>query len=299
MWTKENINSLQGKTAIVTGANSGIGFQTALALYEAGAHVVVATRNNANAAHAIEEMKKRNGSGSLETGVIDLASLDSVHAFADSFRSRHSKLDILINNAGVMIPPAATTAEGYELQFGINFVGHFSLTGLLYPALASTHRARIVTVTSLAYTSGSIDFANLRLEKEYDAQREYSQSKLADIMFAIELQDRITAKADTVLSLAAHPGVTKTELSRNMTKEAYDNAVAYFGELMTSEQGALSTLFAATSPLAIPGALYGPDADGGLRGYPAKATIATNALDKTIAGKLWAITEKATGIKFL
>lgn len=181
MWATNNIALQKRKTIIVTGANSGIGFQTALALYGKEVHVIVACRSLQNAEDAINEIKKQDGEGTLEPGLIDLSSLQSVKQFADDFKQNHTKLDILVNNAGVIIPPASKTAEGFELQFGINFLGHFALTGLLYPMIQNTPHSRIVTLTSLAYTLGNIDFDNLRLEKEYDANREYSQSKLADL----------------------------------------------------------------------------------------------------------------------
>lgn len=298
MWTKENIDTQNGKTAIVTGANSGIGFQTALALYQNGAHVILACRNRNSAEKTIAAMEKYKGSGSLEEGIIDLASQQSVKDFADTFKSKHKSLDILINNAGVMIPPASKTQEGFELQFGINFLGHFALTGLLYSILRATANARIVTVTSLAYISGAIDFENLRLEKEYDAQREYSQSKLADLLFTVELQNRINSIGDNIYSLATHPGVTQTALSRNMNKQAYEDAIKQFGELMTAEQGALSTLYAAVANDVEKSGFYGPDQDGGLRGYPAKTEIMPNALDRLTARKLWDLAEEATGIMY-
>jgi NAD(P)-dependent dehydrogenase (short-subunit alcohol dehydrogenase family) len=197
-----------------------------------------------------------------------------------------------------MTPPQAFTADGYESQFGVNFLGHFALTGHLYPLIKKTKDSRIVTVTSLAYTQGNIDFDNLRSEKSYDAFREYCQSKLADLLFTIELQRRITAKGDGVLSLASHPGVTKTELGRHMSAEAIAVAVERLGPLMETEQGALPSLYAAVSKQVEGGKFYGPDADGGLRGYPAVTSILENALDKIAAKKLWEMAEAATGIVF-
>ncbi len=298
MWTKDNITSHQGKTAVVTGANPGIRFQAALALYQNGAQVIVACRNDTNAEKAIAEMENYKGTGSLEKAAVDLSSLQSVRDFANKFKSKHASLAILINNAGVMIPPASKTEEGLELQFGVNFLGHFALTGLLYPVLQATGHARIVTVTSLAYRSGIIDFGNLRLEKEYDAYREYSQSKLADLLFSLALQDQIDSTGDDIYSLAAHPGITQTELSRNMSTQAYDEAIKRFGELMTAEQGALPVLYAAVADEVEKGGFYGPDQDGGLRGYPTKTAIMLNVIDKSTPKKLWSFAEEVTGVRY-
>ena len=298
MWTKENIPSQSGKTAIVTGANAGIGFETALALYAAGAHVVLACRDLKKADEASSRIKQQGGTGTLEVALLDLASLESVKQFAVTFSQTHQELHLLINNAGVMIPPASKTTEGYELQFGINFIGHFALTGQLYPLLNATSGSRIVTLSSLAYLYGKIDFDNLKSEKDYDPMREYQQSKLADTLFSIELQRRITAKGDQVLSIAAQPGANKTELSRHMSDEAYTAAVERVGELMEPWQGALPSLYAAVSDEAKGGALYGPDQDGGYRGYPAQAEITENALDQTVAKRLWDFATQATGISY-
>lgn len=298
MWTKNDIPDQTGKTAIVTGANTGVGFETALALYEAGAHVVLACRNLDNAQLALTKIEEQKGKGTLETALIDLSSLDSVKQFAKTFIEKHQQLNLLINNAGVMIPPASKTAEGYELQFGVNFLGHFALTGYLYPLLNDTPGSRIVTLSSLAYLRGVIDFDNLKSEKDYDPMREYCQSKLADLIFSIELQRRITANNDQPVSIAAQPGANKTELSRHMSDEAFNAAVERIGELMEPRQGALPSLYAAVSAEVMGGELYGPDQDGGYRGYPALATITPNALDETVAQKLWSLAEQATGVHY-
>lgn len=298
MWTKQNISDQTGKTVIVTGANSGIGFETALAFYEAGARVVLACRNPDHAEQALIQLKQGPKPGTLETELLDLASLDSIRKFADWFRQHHAHLDVLVNNAGVMLPPARKTAEGFEWQFGVNFIGHFALTGLLYPQLKATSQARIVTVTSLAYQHGTIDFDNLKLEKPYDAGREYNQSKLANLLFAVELQRRINAAGDSIRSVAAHPGVSKTELSRHMTPNAYASALEQFGDLMEPWQGALPSLYAAVADRALGGGFYGPDQDGGLRGFPGQTAILPVALDESVAQRLWRLAEQVTGISF-
>jgi NAD(P)-dependent dehydrogenase (short-subunit alcohol dehydrogenase family) len=298
MWTKNNIPDLSGKTAIVTGANAGIGFETALALYEAGAHVTLACRDLEKATAALQKIQQHGGKGSLATGQLDLSDLAAVKTYAQSFLQQHQQLDILINNAGVMIPPASKTADGYELQFGVNFLGHFALTGYLYPLLKATPGARIVTVSSMAYLAGVIDFDNLRSEVSYDAMREYRQSKLADLILSVELQRRIVAAGDSVLSVAAQPGANNTTLSRHMDSSEFEAAVQRIGELMEPWQGALPSLYAAVASKAIGGALYGPDQDGGYRGYPAQSVITANALDETVAAQLWLLAEKVTGVRF-
>jgi len=239
MWTKKDITDQGGKTIIVTGANVGIGFETALALYEAGAHVIIACRTLAKAEDAISRLQTQERKGTLEGGRLDLSDMHSVKQFAASFLQHHTRLNVLINNAGVATPPAAKTSEGYELQFGVNFLGHFALTGCLYPLLKATPGSRIVTVSSNGYQSAVIDFENLKSEKDYDPMREYRQSKLADLVFSVELQRRIIAHGGKVLSIAAQPGANKTELTRHLTKEVIAAGVSRLGEFMEPWQGAL------------------------------------------------------------
>jgi len=298
MWTQKNIPAQTGKTMIVTGANTGIGYETALALYKAGAHVIRACRSIDNAQQTIARIQAHAGNGTLEAGVLDLSSLASVETFANTILQKHQQLHVLINNAGVMIPPASKTAEGFELQFGVNFIGHFALAGRLYPLLNATPGARIVSVSSMAYLRGVIDFDNLRSENSYDAMREYCQSKLANVIFAVELQRRINAGGGHVLAIAAQPGANKTDLARHMDEAAYAAAVERIGALMEPWQGALPSLYAATDARAIGGALYGPDEEGGYRGYPGQEVITRNALEEAVALRLWSLAEEVTGVHF-
>jgi NAD(P)-dependent dehydrogenase (short-subunit alcohol dehydrogenase family) len=298
MWTKNNMPDQTGKTVIVTGANAGIGFETALAFYEKGANVILTCRSLEKSEQTLQKMQQQPGAGTLETAVLDLSSLALVKQFAGDFIQKHRQLHLLINNAGVMIPPASKTTEGYELQFGVNFLGHFAVTGYLYPLLNATPGSRVVTLSSLAYLRGVIDFDNLRSEKDYEPMREYSQSKLADLIFSIELQRRIIVSGGQTMSVAAQPGANKTELARHMSEEAHRAAVARVGELMEPWQGALPSLYAATSGKAIGGRLYGPDKDGGYRGYPAEAIITPNALDESVTQRLWDFAEQATGVYY-
>lgn len=298
MWTKKDIPDQTGKIAIVTGANAGIGFETALGLYEAGAQVILACRNRESGEEACRAISRSKGSGFVEFALIDLSSLSSVRQFAEFFKTTHSQLDLLINNAGIMTPPATKTAEGYELQFGVNFLGHFALTGNLYDLLDRTLGSRIVTVSSLAYHYGSINFDNLKLELPFDPFREYCQSKLADLIFSIELQRRITAAGESSISVAAHPGVTISSLSRHMTADAIQGAIDSLGPMMETAQGALSVLYAAVATGVVPGGFYGPDSDGGLRGYPVITDVGDNARDEIVGRKLWNESEIAAKVKF-
>ncbi|WP_316828654.1 oxidoreductase [Pedobacter miscanthi] len=299
MWTNKNINNQSGRTFLVTGANSGIGYETTKALYEAGAHIIMACRDMDRAEEAAKSINSKNGTGSLEIAQLNLANLNAIKDFAEQIIKKHNKIDVLINNAGVMIPPASKTDDGFELQFGVNFMGHYALSAYLYPLLKQSPNSRIITVSSMAYLHGKIDFDNLKSERDYEPMREYAQSKLANILFTLELQRRIEAAGDTVVSIAAQPGANKTELSRHMSDVDYKAAVDRVGELMEPWQGALPSLYAAIAENAIPGRLYGPDQDGGYRGYPAESPITPNGTDETVAKQLWAYAEQVTGIKYL
>jgi len=299
MWLKKDIISQDGKTAIVTGANAGIGYETALALYQAGAKVIIASRDAGKAHLAIEKMKVTGGKGELDYIKLDLNSLKAVKEFSENFLSRYDRLDLLINNAGIMVPPEGKTEDGFELQFGVNFLGHFALTGYLYPLLKKTPGARVVSVSSGAqHYVHDIDLGNVRIEKSYDANREYASSKFAQMQFIIELQRRFEQLGDHVISVGAHPGVSETGLSKHMSREAYNNAIKQFGELMPASQGALSSLFAATSPEITGGAYYGPDGPNELQGYPAPAKVNEAAKNQVTAAYLWEYAEQATGIQF-
>jgi NAD(P)-dependent dehydrogenase (short-subunit alcohol dehydrogenase family) len=298
MWTKKDIPAQNGRTAIVTGSNAGVGFETALALYECGARVILACRNMKSAEEALAKMKEHKGAGSLEAAWLDLSSLQSVRQFSDKFAKENTRLDLLINNAGVMIPPASKTSEGFELQFGVNFLGHFALSSYMYPLLNVTTGSRVVTVSSLAYLRGAIDFDNLKSEKSYEPMREYAQSKLADLLFALEFERRIVAAHGQSISIAAQPGANNTELSRHMSRDAFAAAVERVGTLMEPWQGALPSLYAAVSRDAQGGKLYGPDQDGGYRGYPAEAVIAPHALDENLARRLWEFAQTVTGVQY-
>jgi NAD(P)-dependent dehydrogenase (short-subunit alcohol dehydrogenase family) len=292
-WTSENLIPQTGKNILVTGANSGIGYFAALALAKAGADVIVAGRNAERVEKAVSDIRAEDIEGTVETAIVDLASLASVRSFASKFLANHAKLDILINNAGVMMPPASKSEDGFESQFGVNFVGHFALTGLLYETLRNTPESRVVTLSSIAHRGAHIDFDNLKLEKPYDPRREYYQSKLANIMFTLELGRRVEAKGHSVLSVGCHPGFTTTELQRHV-----DPAMLQGLTFMETWQGSLPTLMAATAETVDQGAYFGPDGPGEMGGFPALGVIDDAALDEDVATKLWAIGETATGVSF-
>ena len=296
MWTKSNIPDLSGKIAIVTGSNTGIGFETAKALYAAGAQVTIAARDVEKAKNANQLIQSDTaGTGTLDYGKLDLANIGQVREFADLFMQKHTKLDILVNNAGVMVPPAAKTDDGFELQFGVNFMGHFALTGYLLPILKQTANARVVTLSSGAATLvDSIDFDNLRLEKSYDEWREYAISKLADILFSYELDRRFKNARMSAIAVAVHPGVTRTDLQRNIPDENLEGMFAAFDQVMDPWQGALPSLFAATDASVEGGKFYGPDGPKEYAGYPALSNHHTAAMnDEALAKRLWDYAENA------
>jgi NAD(P)-dependent dehydrogenase (short-subunit alcohol dehydrogenase family) len=286
--------NLSGKTAIVTGANTGIGYQTALDLYKKGAKVYVACRNKEKALNAIERMKADGGTGVLVYEQLDLASLNSVKTFAENVAKKETELHYLINNAGIMIPPQHKTEDGFEIQFGVNFVGHFALTGHLFNLLNNTKGARIVTVSSIAHRNAAIDFDNFKLEKEYSPWREYGQSKLADMIFTLELNKRLQASGSQVLSVAAHPGFSETDLQKYMDKDMLASL-----ELMTAKEGAQPTIAACLREEVKGGQYWGPDGYNEQKGKPALAKIDTAAQNETLNATLfdWAI--QATRVNFL
>ena len=291
-WITANLQSQKGKTILITGGNSGIGYYAALALAKVGADVVIAGRSAERIDYAVRDIRAEGIEGKIEAGIVDLASLKSVQEYADQFRTKYSRLDVLINNAGIMMPPAGTTEDGLESQFGVNFIGHFALTGRLYDLLKSTSGSRVVTLSSIAHRGAEIDFDNLRLEKPYDTRREYYQSKLADIIFALELGRRADAIGDGIVSVACHPGFTKTELQRHL-----DSAILDKMTFMDAWQGALPILVAATDDVKS-GDYFGPDGPGELGGFPALGLIDDAALDAAVAGRLWAVGQDVTGVAF-
>ena len=285
-----DVQDLTGQTAIVTGASSGIGLATAKALVAHGARVILAVRDEAKGRNAAKAMP---GPGGAEVAVLDLASLDSVRAFARDWSGQ--PIDLLINNAGVMIPPLSRTADGFELQFGTNHLGHFALTHLLLPNVTG----RVVTVSSSAHRYGRIVFDDLNWERRrYRAWRAYGQSKLANLLFTAELQRRLTEAGSPVLSMAAHPGYAATNLQSHSDRRLMEFAMGTLGNRLVAQDaasGALPTLYAATAEL--PGNTFvGPSGFGGLRGAPAPCARSRAARDAEVARRLWQVSESLTGV---
>ncbi|OUS35587.1 hypothetical protein A9Q94_11855 [Rhodobacterales bacterium 56_14_T64] len=282
------------KTAIVTGANTGLGYETALELYRQGMHVIVASRNPEKGREACERMQAAAPSsvGKTEFVQLNLSSLEAVKSFADWAKNRLERLDLLINNAGIMTPPPTTTDDGYEAQFGVNFVAHFALTGCLFALLEKTPGARVVSLSSRAHRGSVIDLANCALEKPYDPGREYAQSKLANLIFALEFDRRLRVSGHQLRSLAAHPGVSQTDLFRHIgpTPDGI--------KFMSAAEGAAPTVMAATLGTAQGGQYFGPEGPGEANGKPALAKISASALDATVNRNLWQWAQKATGVYY-
>ena len=302
-WTAAQIPALDGKTALITGANSGIGYQAALELARHGAHVLLGCRNAAKGADALARLLAAVPGAKAEVVELDVASLASVRAFAASFAARGVPLDLLINNAGVMaLPTRELTIDGFERQFGTNHLGHFALAGLLMPELLAAAAPRVVTVASIAHRTGKIEFDNLHGERKYTPREAYNRSKLANILFARELEKRARAANSKLVSIPVHPGVSRTNIIENGMaptglKAMVINAVAAL-VMQSDEAGALPTLYAATSPTAVGGEYIGPDGFLGVKGSPTVEQPKPQALDEDVAAKLWTVSEQLTGVVY-
>ncbi|HEU5473182.1 MAG TPA: oxidoreductase [Actinophytocola sp.] len=295
-WTADDVPSQIGRTAVVTGANSGIGFETARALAGRGAQVVMAVRNEAKGTEAIERIQDEYPDATLELRYLDLADLDTVREFAATVR----RVDVLINNAGVMMPPHSKTAQGYELQFGVNHLGHFALTALLFEDLRKGKDARVVTVSSRAHLNGRMHFDDLHGEHEYSRAGYYAQSKLANVVFGLELHRRLKASGSPIRSVLAHPGVAATNL-QNTGPTGLTKVVAQLGSRLKAqpaEMGALPVLYAATHPDVESGQFIGPDARNEQKGYPTVVEPLDAARDRGVARRLWEVSEELTGVRF-
>ena len=293
-WTCADIPDQSGRTALITGANSGLGLETARALAQRGARVVLACRSLAKAEAACQELGA-NGGGELIPLELDLADLVSVRRGAAAVAERWGAIDLLINNAGVMAPPRQLSAQGFELQFAVNHLGHFALTQQLLPVLRPG--ARVVHVSSGASYFGRIAFDDLQGEQRYDAWAAYAQSKLANMMTALELQRRLDVQGAKVLSIAAHPGLARTNLQPTSVAARGSKLEALAYKLMdplfqSAAMGALPQLYAATAPQAEPGGFYGPGGLGNLKGYPKACRIAPAALESEACSRLWSVSEQ-------
>src|SRR5229473_254377 len=296
-WTSDDVPGQHGRLAVVTGANTGLGFETARVLAARGASVVLAVRDTDKGKRAAARIAGPAPGADVMVQPLDLTSLESVRAAAGELRAKHPRIDLLINNAGVMFPPKQATGDGFELQLGTNHLGHFALTGLLLEQMLPVPGSRVVTVSSLAHRIGArINFGDLQSERSYSRVAAYSQSKLANLMFTYELARGLSGAATTTtIAVAAHPGLAGTELSR------YTPAIAAFSYALVSQKaamGALPILRAATDPGVLGGQYYGPRGLSGTRGYPKLAHSSGQSHDTALQRRLWTVSEELTGVTF-
>jgi len=302
-WTTADMSDQSGKVALVTGGNGGLGYETVKELARKHARVVLACRSIDKGNAAREQLLEQIPTATIEVMQLDLADLASIRRFAESFKANHDLLHILVNNAGVMATPRRTTADGFELQFGTNHLGHFALTGLLLDVLLKTPDSRVVSVSSIAEQMGSIKLDDLMGEKSYERWLAYGQSKLANVLFAYELQRKVSAVGASTISLAVHPGVAATNLrTKLMTRETplLHRIQSYFWETLRQsvEMGALPQLYAATASDVRGGEFYAPNGFLQRAGYPKKVRSSRRSYDETIAKQLWAVSEELTGVEY-
>lgn len=304
-WSILDIPDQSGKVAIVTGANSGTGYEVSKALASKGTEVILACRDVEKGESAVEKIKKEFPKSSLKVMVLDLAELSSVKNFSQLFRENYKSLDILCNNAGIMATPELKSKDGFELQLGTNHLGHFALTGFLMDRILKTPKSRIVNVSSSAHMSGKIDFDDLMKEKEYSRFSSYSQSKLANLLFSNELQRRLEAKGHSAISVGAHPGLTATNLATSgpgygrgrILKSIISFVTKLIGQ--SAAMGALPILYASTSIDVNGGDYIGPGGFRGIRGYPKKVESSKESHDQEVARKLWDISTELTKTKYV
>jgi NAD(P)-dependent dehydrogenase (short-subunit alcohol dehydrogenase family) len=297
-WTAERIPDQSGRLALVTGANSGIGLEAAKQLARHGAEVVIAVRNAAKGEAALREIRAFAPGATVSQSALDLADLDAVRAFAERFRAEHERLDLLINNAGVMAPPERVAAGPFELQFATNHLGHFALTGLLLDRVEPT-AGRVVTVSSGAHRIGRIAFDDLQSERSYGRWRAYGQSKLANLLFTFELDRRLRAAGSRIRATAAHPGYASTRLQTAVARGAERAVMPFVNRLLaqSAADGALPTLYAAVAD--VPGGSFaGPSGFGEQRGKPKLVKARATAHDEQVAARLWAISEHLTDVTY-
>lgn len=303
-WTADDVPDQTGKTFVVTGANSGLGFHTAQQLSRNGGHVILACRDLKKAEQTIARLRAADPDASLEAMELDLASLASIRSFSETFCDRHASLDVLCNNAGVMAIPLRRTTEGFEMQLGTNHLGHFALTGLLLERLLTTPRSRVVNVSSNGHKLGAIRFHDLQWQRGYGKWRAYCQSKLANLLFAYELQRRLEAAGAGTISVAAHPGYAATNLQvvgAQMEGSALMERLGRLGNRLfaqSAEMGCLPSLYAATAEAVRGGDYYGPDGFLEQAGYPTRAKSSRRSHDEAAAARLWKVSEELTSVSF-
>jgi NAD(P)-dependent dehydrogenase (short-subunit alcohol dehydrogenase family) len=287
-WTTADIPDQTGRTAVITGANTGLGFETAKALADHGAHVVLAVRNTDKGRRAATQI-----GGDVTVTQLDLTSLESIRTAAEQLKSRYERIDLLINNAGVMMTPKSTTKDGFELQFGTNHLGHFAFTGLLLDRLLPVPGSRVVTVSSIGHRFGDIHFGDLQSERSYHRTSAYGQSKLANLLFTHELQRQLIGK--NTIAVAAHPGGSSSELARHQPGLVQ---LAFRPLEQSTAMGALPSLRAATDPAVLGGQYYGPDGFLEMRGYPKVVSSNGRSHDTDVQRRLWTVSEELTGVVY-
>ncbi len=303
-WTTDSMPDLTGKITVVTGANSGLGYETARALVQKGAQVVIASRDTTKGQEAVSKLQSERPKGSVMFMQLDLANLALVRSFSEAFAKQFKALDLLINNAGVMHLPYRETMDGFEMQFGTNHLGHFALTGLLLPVLLKTPTARVVTVSSSLHRSGHINFDDLNAKSNYNEYKAYSQSKLANLLFTYELERKLKAHGSDTIAVAAHPGYSATNLqfgAARMTGSILRERMMQIANIIIAQSaamGALPTLYAATSPTLQGGEYIGPKGFQELRGYPTIVKSNAESNDLSVAARLWTISEQLTGVQY-
>ena len=301
-WTISNVPDLTGKTTIITGANAGIGFETAKEFARQGAITILACRSMGKAEAALADLKREMPNAQAEIMQLDLASLASISQFADAFKANHERLDILVNNAGIMMVPYGTTEDKFERQLGTNHLGHFALTGLLLDKLKKGEHSRIVNVSSLAHDGGEMDFDNLMYEEGegYTLMGAYGRSKLANLLFTYELQRRLDASGIKMLSIAAHPGLSQTNLADHLLSRWYLRLLRPLFVLMSqnADMGALPSIRAAVDPDVKGGTYYGPDGRGQRSGYPVVVGSNRASRNEEDAQKLWQVSEELTSVSY-
>jgi NAD(P)-dependent dehydrogenase (short-subunit alcohol dehydrogenase family) len=297
-WSADQIADQTGRTAVVTGANSGLGLVTARELAQHGATVVLACRNVEKGEAAAAEIRAAVPDARLQVSELDLSSLASVRRFAGALEG--SELALLINNAGIMMTPQQETADGFELQFGTNHLGHFALTGLLLERLGRAEAARVVTLSSLEHRSGHVRFDDLQFAHDYTPRKAYQQSKLANAAFGLELDRRLRAAGSPVISVLAHPGYSATNLQSTGPTGIMKSFLAIGNRVLaqSAEQGALPTLYAATAPDVQGGDYYGPDGFQEARGRPTKVKVIAEGRDPAVGRRLWEVSEELTGVEY-
>lgn len=301
-WTTEFVPDLTGKTIIVTGGNSGLGFESVKVFTEKGSHVVLACRSVDKGEKAKAEILNKFPEGKIEVAELDLADLESVRKFSENFQQKYSRLDVLLNNAGIMTTPYFKTKDGFEGQMGTNHLGHFALTGLLLPVLKNTPISRVVNVSSMAHKQGKMDFNNLLFDngKGYSPMKSYGRSKLGNLLFTYELQRFFEANKIDTISVAAHPGVSQTELFRYLDKKWYFRLVRPLFNVLFQDgkMGALPQIRASVDPHVEGGEFYGPNGFMELKGYPVKVQSNSRSHITEDARKLWEVSERLIGVKF-